>query len=136
MDLSKDADLLYIAEEGLKAPVPEPWKAYSNEADQIYYKNSTTNEVIYDHPLDEKYKRKFKEAKFEKKKKEQEFDEARKNDSAVYNSMDISSEYPGHLLSGEDVSKKSRNEKIETCYQEQLFMPAVRPLEPRTFEAL
>ena len=31
MDLEEDADLLYIAQEGLKAPVPEPWKAYSNE---------------------------------------------------------------------------------------------------------
>ena len=31
MDLEEDADLLYIAEEGLKAPVPEPWKAFSNE---------------------------------------------------------------------------------------------------------
>ena len=31
MDLTEDRDLLYIAEEGLKAPVPEPWKAFSNE---------------------------------------------------------------------------------------------------------
>ena len=66
MDLEKDADLLYIAEEGLKAPVPEPWKAYSNENDEIYYENSDTKEIIYDHPLDQKYKRKFREAKFEK----------------------------------------------------------------------
>jgi len=42
MDLKDDADLLYIAEEGLKAPVPEPWKAFSNENDEIYYTNTIT----------------------------------------------------------------------------------------------
>ena len=42
MDLKEDADLLYIAEEGLKAPVPEPWKAFSNDKDEIYYTNSVT----------------------------------------------------------------------------------------------
>ena len=36
MDLTEDKDLLYIAEEGLKAPVPEPWKAFSNEQEEIY----------------------------------------------------------------------------------------------------
>lgn len=42
MDLKEDEDLLYIAEEGLKAPVPEPWKAYSNEQEEIYYKHAVT----------------------------------------------------------------------------------------------
>ena len=59
MDLEEDADLLYIAEEGLKAPVPEPWKAFSNEAEEIYYTNTITNQVIFDHPLDEVYRKKF-----------------------------------------------------------------------------
>ena len=59
MDLKEDADLLYIAEEGLKAPVPEPWKAYSNENEEIYYCNTVTGQLIYDHPLDEVYRKKF-----------------------------------------------------------------------------
>ena len=42
MDLTEDRDLLYIAEEGLKAPVPEPWKAFSNEQEEIYYTNTIT----------------------------------------------------------------------------------------------
>ena len=66
MDLEEDADLLYIAQEGLKAPVPEPWKAYSNEQEEIYYTNTITNQVIFDHPLDEVYKKKFHEAKMKK----------------------------------------------------------------------
>ena len=63
MNLQEDADLLYIAEEGLKAPVPEPWKAYSNENEEIYYCNTVTGQLIYDHPLDEVYRKKFQEAK-------------------------------------------------------------------------
>ena len=59
MDLTEDLDLLYIAEEGLKAPVPEPWQAYSNEQEKIYYKNTITGEVIYGHPLDEGFRKKF-----------------------------------------------------------------------------
>ena len=63
MDLNEDADLLYIAKEGLKAPVPEPWKAFSNDKDEIYYTNSMTGQVIQDHPLDEVYRMKFQDAK-------------------------------------------------------------------------
>ena len=66
MDLKEDADLLYIAEEGLKAPVPEPWKAFSNENDEIYYTNTITGQVIFDHPLDEEYRKKFRQAKMQK----------------------------------------------------------------------
>ena len=66
MDLKEDEDLLYIAEEGLKAPVPEPWKAFSNENDEIYYTNTITGQVIFDHPLDEEYRKKFREAKMKK----------------------------------------------------------------------
>ena len=66
MDLTEDRDLLYIAEEGLKAPVPEPWKAFSNEQEEIYYTNTITGQVIFDHPLDEVYRKKFQEAKMKK----------------------------------------------------------------------
>ena len=66
MDLTEDKDLLYIAEEGLKAPVPEPWKAFSNEQEEIYYTNTITGQVIFDHPLDEVYRKKFQEAKMKK----------------------------------------------------------------------
>ena len=59
MDLEHDQELLYIAEEGLKAPVPEPWKTYFNENDEIFYVNAETNERMYDHPLDEEYKQKY-----------------------------------------------------------------------------
>ena len=30
MDLEKDKKYIYLAKEGLKAPLPEPWKPYKN----------------------------------------------------------------------------------------------------------
>lgn len=66
MDLEKDQEFLFIAEEGLKAPVPEPWQTYFNENDEIYYVNSVTEEKMFDHPLDEEYKQKFLRLKAEK----------------------------------------------------------------------
>ena len=59
MNLTNDRDLLYIAEEGLKTPLPEPWKAYSNEQDKIWYTNTITGEMIYDNPLNKAYRKKF-----------------------------------------------------------------------------
>ena len=46
--------------------MPEPWKAFSNENEEIYYTNTVTGEVIYDHPLDDVYRKKFQEAKRQK----------------------------------------------------------------------
>jgi len=31
MDIKEDKDLLYIAKEGLKSPLPYPWKPYQNK---------------------------------------------------------------------------------------------------------
>ena len=59
MDVDKDNEFLWIAEEGLKAPVPEPWQTYFNENDEIFYVNTATGEKMYDHPLDDKYRQLF-----------------------------------------------------------------------------
>lgn len=39
MDLKEDADLFWIAREGLKAPLPEPWKPCKTENNEVYYFN-------------------------------------------------------------------------------------------------
>ena len=59
MNLTEDSDLLYIAEEGLKAPMPKHWESFSNENKRIYYENTITGKVIFEHPLDEKYRKKY-----------------------------------------------------------------------------
>lgn len=50
----------------MKAPVPEPWKTYFNENDEIFYVNSVTGEKMFDHPLDDMYRQKFLKLKAQK----------------------------------------------------------------------
>lgn len=51
-------DLLWIAREGLKAPLPKPWKACrtdpggEGQPEQVYYFNFDTGESIWEHPCD------------------------------------------------------------------------------------
>lgn len=56
MDLKEDKNLLYIAKEGLKAPLPAPWKPVQTREGEIFYHNFNTGESTYDHPCDEYYK--------------------------------------------------------------------------------
>jgi len=39
MDPIKDRDLLWIAKEGLKAPLPENWKPCQSKNEEIFYHN-------------------------------------------------------------------------------------------------
>jgi len=66
-----DEDLLWIAEEGLKAPVPEPWQAFTKGNDEIYYFNMSTGEEQDDHPLDGYYKDLVMKYKMEKQRQKQ-----------------------------------------------------------------
>lgn len=66
MDPEKDKEFLYIAVEGLKAPVPPPWETYYDDNDEIFYVNPVTGDKNYDHPLDEKYRQMFLRKKAEK----------------------------------------------------------------------
>lgn len=56
IDVEKEPDLLWIAKQGVSAPVPSPWKACTQNKDDIFYFNFETSESIWDHPLDEKFK--------------------------------------------------------------------------------
>jgi centrosomal protein CEP164 len=48
---------MWIAREGVMAPLPKGWKACQDQiGDQLYYFNFDTGESIWDHPCDEKYK--------------------------------------------------------------------------------
>ncbi|CAD8156143.1 unnamed protein product [Paramecium octaurelia] len=66
MNLPDDNKYLDIAEAGLKAKLPDEWKICSkkiNGIDQVYYKNRKSGEIIYDHPCDMIYSKKYEEAK-------------------------------------------------------------------------
>jgi hypothetical protein len=67
MNLAEDEDLLWIAREGLKAPLPENWKpCKTTDTEEIYYFNFASGDSTWDHPCDEYYRSTYEE---EKKKK-------------------------------------------------------------------
>jgi broad specificity phosphatase PhoE len=64
MDLDTDQDLLWIAREGLKAPLPDDWKPCKTpDTDEIYYFNFSTGDSAWDHPCDEYYRKLYADQK-------------------------------------------------------------------------
>lgn len=63
MNPEEDRKFLYIAREGLKAPVPKPWKACQTKSGEIYYFNFESGESMWDHPSDDIFRKKFQQTK-------------------------------------------------------------------------
>ncbi|KAL5460072.1 hypothetical protein EMCRGX_G033490 [Ephydatia muelleri] len=68
LDPTTESDLIYIAKEGIKAPLPEKWKPVSDKNGQIYYFNFSSGESTWNHPCDDFY-RGLLEQEREKKKR-------------------------------------------------------------------
>eukprot|EP00929_Paragymnodinium_shiwhaense_P084906 TRINITY_DN4542_c0_g2_i1.p1 TRINITY_DN4542_c0_g2~~TRINITY_DN4542_c0_g2_i1.p1 ORF type:complete len:123 (-),score=31.97 TRINITY_DN4542_c0_g2_i1:289-657(-) len=71
MELPEDKEFLWIAREGLKAPLPRPWKPCQTENSEIFYFNFETGESTWDHPCDERCRRVYEERKVEKKERKE-----------------------------------------------------------------
>mmetsp|Transcript_29767 Transcript_29767/g.81603 ORF Transcript_29767/g.81603 Transcript_29767/m.81603 type:complete len:123 (-) Transcript_29767:222-590(-) len=71
MDLPEDNELIWIAREGLMAPLPKPWKPCQTENSEIFYFNFETGESTWDHPCDARYRRLYEEKKHEKKERKE-----------------------------------------------------------------
>lgn len=63
MKLPEDENLLYLAREGLKAPITTNWVPYQSRNGEIYYKHNITQEKTYDHPTDTEYRKKYEQIK-------------------------------------------------------------------------
>jgi centrosomal protein CEP164 len=64
MNLVDDRDMLWIAREGLMAPLPKSWKpCKTKDTEDIYYFNFESGESTWDHPCDGYYKKIYEEEK-------------------------------------------------------------------------
>lgn len=72
MDMQTDRQLFYIAKEGLKAPLPGPWKPCKSPDGQIYYYNFQTKELQKEHPCDDFYKKNYLQEKALQQRKREE----------------------------------------------------------------
>ena len=56
IDIKTENDLLWIAKEGINAPLPPNWKPCQDTNGDIYYFNFENGDSIWDHPCDEFYR--------------------------------------------------------------------------------
>ncbi|GFS13229.1 centrosomal protein of 164 kDa-like [Elysia marginata] len=56
IDVHKEPHLMFVAREGINAPLPEHWRPCQAPTGDVYYFNFATGESIWDHPCDEFYK--------------------------------------------------------------------------------
>ncbi|BFZ09805.1 hypothetical protein BsWGS_12846 [Bradybaena similaris] len=56
IDFDKEPHLLWIAREGINAPLPEHWRPCQTPTGDVYYFNFATGDSIWDHPCDEFYR--------------------------------------------------------------------------------
>lgn len=57
IDPIKEPELMWLAREGIEAPLPKGWKPCQNITGDIYYFNFNTGQSIWDHPCDEHYRK-------------------------------------------------------------------------------
>ncbi|CUF99376.1 Hypothetical protein, putative, partial [Bodo saltans] len=71
MEFPEDEELMWLAREGLKAPLPKEWKPCKTDTGDVYYFNFKSGDSIWDHPMDEHFKSKFKTEKDRLKKQKE-----------------------------------------------------------------
>ncbi|XP_063349196.1 E3 ubiquitin-protein ligase NEDD4-like isoform X6 [Pelmatolapia mariae] len=57
IDPDNEPELLWLAREGIVAPLPPEWKPCQDVTGDIYYFNFSTGQSTWDHPCDELYRR-------------------------------------------------------------------------------
>lgn len=57
IDPINESHLMWIAREGISAPLPKHWKPCQDPHGSIYYFNFANGDSIWDHPCDEHYKK-------------------------------------------------------------------------------
>ncbi|CAL8360706.1 unnamed protein product [Merluccius merluccius] len=56
IDPDRETDLLWLAREGIVAPLPREWKPCQDVTGDVYYFNFSTGQSTWDHPCDEHYR--------------------------------------------------------------------------------
>ena len=80
LSLSSDTDLIWIARQGIKEPLPQEWKPIQDVSGDIYYFNFENGQSMWDHPCDEYYRGLYLQEK-KKKKDRRSRDKSKSNNS-------------------------------------------------------
>ncbi|KAF8563797.1 hypothetical protein P879_10631 [Paragonimus westermani] len=63
IDLNREPELIWLAKEGISAPIPKGWQVLQDENNQIFYYNSASGQSLWEHPLDEFYRNQVRQAR-------------------------------------------------------------------------
>lgn len=58
INVKTEKDLMWVALEGLRTPLPANWRACQTGDEEVYYFNFDTGESLWDHPMDNTFKEK------------------------------------------------------------------------------
>ena len=67
MDAHEDAELLWIAEQALRAPVPDGWEEMMDPFGDLYFFNETTSQATRQHPMDGYYQQLYLKVRLQRK---------------------------------------------------------------------
>ncbi|VDN11426.1 unnamed protein product, partial [Dibothriocephalus latus] len=67
IDIKKEPELIYLAREGISAPLPEGWSAIQDKDNNIFFRESSTGRTTQEHPMDALYRKLVAEARKSKK---------------------------------------------------------------------
>mmetsp|Transcript_31082 Transcript_31082/g.75545 ORF Transcript_31082/g.75545 Transcript_31082/m.75545 type:complete len:1826 (+) Transcript_31082:341-5818(+) len=66
MDREQDEEFLWIAEQALRAPVPEGWEEMMDPFGEIYFFNETTSQSTRQHPMDGYYQSLYRKLRMQR----------------------------------------------------------------------
>ena len=66
MDPDEDGELLWIAEQALRAPVPEGWEEMMDPFGDLYFFNETTSQSTRQHPMDGYYQQLYRKMRLQR----------------------------------------------------------------------
>jgi len=116
--LEEDKDLLYLAKEGLKAPLPPDWKPCQNREGKIYYFNFKTKQSQWEHPCDQYYKNLYQELKRKKEKNNEKPPtfKVKNNPSSQQNKQTLNKKEPLPALKSTPPPSQNAFQGLETSF--------------------
>lgn len=115
--MEEDKDLLYLAKEGLKAPLPPDWKPCQNREGKIYYFNFKTKQSQWEHPCDQYYKNLYQELKRKKEKNNEKQPTFRvKNNPSHQSKQTLNKKEPLPALKSNAITAQNAFQGLETSF--------------------
>uniref|UniRef100_A0A3Q3F9I5 Centrosomal protein of 164 kDa n=1 Tax=Labrus bergylta TaxID=56723 RepID=A0A3Q3F9I5_9LABR len=141
IDPETEPELLWLAREGIVAPMPQEWKPCQDVTGDIYYFNFSSGQSTWDHPCDEHYRRLVvqereraqlsaaaggsgvKKEKKEKKKKKEKKEKKEKKKKELLKTPGVSDESPPPPSKAQ--SQSFSKPPSLTCHPPFFYLPCV-----------